>query len=431
MATSALLNQLSDEFGGEIVNRIATTIGESPGKIRDALGDLLPVLLGGLATKAQTDEGAHELLDVIHRDHLDTERYEHVADALQEPGSLGSLIHTGEPLLDTVLPGKSNVVSDWVASHTGINPSSSKSLMSLALPLVLGMVGRRVGGGGESGLKALLGKPLGFLQDAPAGLAGVLGMGSSAAASAEANARARMHKAGLPHAKETDAATPKRIWLWPLILLLAIIALMWYYLGNRPTDQAGLPATGSIDRDAADSPATSALAPLTPAIPGATEADIAEAGFALSIDKKLPNGTVLHIPGNSVEGRLIAFLDDKNQPVSADTWFTFNRLEFETNSSQLQASSDEQLRNIAEIMKAYPQAQLKIGGYTDNTGSPQRNLGLSRARAASAMNRIVALGVDASRMKAEGYGDQHPIADNGTEEGREKNRRIDVNVMAK
>lgn len=410
MAASTLLNQVSNEFGGDALDRIASMIGESPGKIRTALGDMLPALLGGLASKAQTREGAHELLDVIQRDHLDTEQYEHVADAIKEPNALGNLMSRGEPLLDTVLPGKSGAVSNWVASHAGINPASSRSLMSMALPLLLGLIGRRVGGSGESGLTKLLGKPQAFLQDAPGGLAGVLGVGGAAAGAAR-SAASEIAQRGQRYAAEADSS-PLRRWLLPLLLLVGLVGLVAYFM----------------NREAPTSPPSNASAPAQTA-PAAPEVSGSEQGGF--IDRKLANGATLRIPANGVESRLLAFIEDNSRPVSPTTWFSLDRLEFETNASALRPSSQEQLGNIAEIMKAYPDVTMKFGGYTDNTGDPNRNLQLSGERAQSAMSQVAALGVEPSRLAAEGYGEQHPIADNATDEGRQRNRRVDINVTAK
>jgi outer membrane protein OmpA-like peptidoglycan-associated protein len=74
---------------------------------------------------------------------------------------------------------------------------------------------------------------------------------------------------------------------------------------------------------------------------------------------------------------------------------------------------------------------IKIGGYTDNTGDAAANQTLSEARAKNVMDALAAKGVDASRMESEGYGDQHPVADNSTEEGRAQNRRIALRVTQK
>jgi K(+)-stimulated pyrophosphate-energized sodium pump len=74
---------------------------------------------------------------------------------------------------------------------------------------------------------------------------------------------------------------------------------------------------------------------------------------------------------------------------------------------------------------------VKIGGYTDNSGDPAANLRLSQARADSVMNELRTMGVGGDRLEAEGYGDQHPIADNATADGRAKNRRVAVRVTAR
>jgi len=146
---------------------------------------------------------------------------------------------------------------------------------------------------------------------------------------------------------------------------------------------------------------------------------------------KLPGGVDLNVPEFGVEKKLIAFIEDPGKPVDKTTWFTFDRLEFETGSANLKPSSMEQLKNVAAILKAYPKVALKLGGYTDNIGDPAANLRLSQKRAETTMSELVKLGIDAKRLEAEWYGDKHPVADNSTEEGRQKNRRIDIRVMNK
>jgi outer membrane protein OmpA-like peptidoglycan-associated protein len=170
-------------------------------------------------------------------------------------------------------------------------------------------------------------------------------------------------------------------------------------------------------------------AAVKPAVDAATKAIMDKLGKFLPV--KLPNGVELNVPEFGVERKLIAFIEDKSKPVDTTTWFSFDRLDFETGSATLKPSSAEQLKNIAEIMKAFPKVALKIGGYTDNVGNADANLKLSQNRAENTKQELVKLGADAKRLEAQGYGDKHPVADNSTEEGRAKNRRIDLRVTSK
>jgi OmpA-OmpF porin, OOP family len=146
---------------------------------------------------------------------------------------------------------------------------------------------------------------------------------------------------------------------------------------------------------------------------------------------KLPDGSELNVPSLGVEAKLVKFLNDASAPVTESSWFDFDRLLFNTGNATLQPASQEQLSNIAAILKAYPQVKIRIGGYTDNTGDPAANLLLSQQRADNVMEELSRLGVDPSRMSAMGYGQENPVADNSTEEGRQRNRRISVRVTEK
>ena len=131
-----------------------------------------------------------------------------------------------------------------------------------------------------------------------------------------------------------------------------------------------------------------------------------------------------------IEGALVDFIKS-DKAVDKTTWFDFDNLTFETGKAVLKPESQNQLKNIAEILKAYPKVALKLGGYTDNTGDANANLKLSGDRAKTVESELVKLGVEDARLEAEGYGQEHPVADNATEEGRAANRRISVRVTAK
>jgi outer membrane protein OmpA-like peptidoglycan-associated protein len=145
------------------------------------------------------------------------------------------------------------------------------------------------------------------------------------------------------------------------------------------------------------------------------------------VERQLPGDVQLRISKDGLENGLLTFLED-NRPLEPATWFDFDRLLFDTGKATLRPESRPQLANVAEILKVYPSVAVRIGGYTDNVGDPATNLALSRARATNVANELATLGVPAARLTAEGYGEQHPIADNTTEAGRAQNRRIALRV---
>jgi K(+)-stimulated pyrophosphate-energized sodium pump len=74
---------------------------------------------------------------------------------------------------------------------------------------------------------------------------------------------------------------------------------------------------------------------------------------------------------------------------------------------------------------------ITVGGYTDNTGDRQSNLKLSQDRADGVVAELTSFGIEPDRLESQGYGDEHPVADNSTEEGRALNRRISMRVTQK
>ena len=147
------------------------------------------------------------------------------------------------------------------------------------------------------------------------------------------------------------------------------------------------------------------------------------------------DNTMLEVGKNSSEARLVKLIEDKNLTTPEqfkDNWITLDRTYFKTGSDELTEGSEQQLKNIVAILKAYPKAAIRLGGYTDNTGSAEGNLKLSERRANSVLNKLVALGANKVQLSAQGYGAEHPICPaNDTPECKAKNRRIDIRLTAK
>jgi outer membrane protein OmpA-like peptidoglycan-associated protein len=200
---------------------------------------------------------------------------------------------------------------------------------------------------------------------------------------------------------------PSLPWLWILPALLLIPLFFWVF--NKDRVRQDLQATQPIPE----------------------RANVAPTSLGDFVTRKLPGNVDLNVPRSGVESRLLTFVQDPSKNVEEATWFDFDRLFFNTNSAQLRPESQEQLGNIAVILKAYPDVHIKVGGYTDNTGDSESNLKLSQDRADGVVGELISLGVQPDRLEAQGYGDQHPVADNSTEEGRTQNRRISMRVTQK
>ena len=89
------------------------------------------------------------------------------------------------------------------------------------------------------------------------------------------------------------------------------------------------------------------------------------------------------------------------------------------------------VNDLIVILKAYPAAEVQLVGHTDNTGDATANMKESQDRANAVRDMLVNGGVDTNRISTAGYGQDKPIASNGTDEGRAKNRRTELVVTKK
>ncbi len=101
-------------------------------------------------------------------------------------------------------------------------------------------------------------------------------------------------------------------------------------------------------------------------------------------------------------------------------------INFDTGKSDIKPEAEGTIGQIAALLKENPDLKASIEGHTDNVGTAAANKTLSDARAKSVMAAVVAKGVDASRLSAIGWGQEKPVADNRSEDGRAKNRRVEI-----
>ncbi len=102
---------------------------------------------------------------------------------------------------------------------------------------------------------------------------------------------------------------------------------------------------------------------------------------------------------------------------------------FDLDSASLRSQFFEVLNSVALVVDKYEQTVLVIDGHTDSTGSRSYNMELSKRRAESVGDYLIAQGVDPVRLATYGYGPDHPVASNATKSGRQANRRVELTLL--
>jgi outer membrane protein OmpA-like peptidoglycan-associated protein len=162
-------------------------------------------------------------------------------------------------------------------------------------------------------------------------------------------------------------------------------------------------------------------------VEGASEAEAAAPQTGPGKLIVLPDSAIAVQPG-SIEEQLAAYLAT---PAPAPRLFRFSGNEFQPWQTQPNRPTLRTMYAIQQILRAYPKVRVTIVGHTDNDGTPEQNLVLSRDRAQRMAQLLIQGGIDRRRITTEGHGLEQPIADNATPEGRARNRRIELIVTAK
>ena len=178
------------------------------------------------------------------------------------------------------------------------------------------------------------------------------------------------------------------------------------------------------------------------------ETALAKAGFTLLVTEKLGGSrgevtaqfkkTVLNarVGGGSYTLTVIE-IKEMEQKIDADASAMLEELNksghvavygitFDTGKAEIKTDSEPVLKEVAKLLTDNAELKLRVEGHTDNEGRKKDNLALSKKRAAAVKEWLVKNGVAAARLTAEGFGDAKPVEDNKTDEGRAKNRRVEL-----
>ncbi len=221
---------------------------------------------------------------------------------------------------------------------------------------------------------------------------------------------------------------------------IAIVALV---LASSSTAFAAggywLNATGQPARDAAGACWHTATWTTADAIPGCD-------GVPLNAPPPAPPAPVAVAPAAPVDSDGDGVVDGTDKcpstpsnvvvdavgcPVKLDKEVSINLdVEFDFGKATLKGDASKEIKKVDNFMKKFGSVKVTIEGYTDNVGSAEENKKLSQERADTVKAALVAGGVDGSRLSAVGFGPESPVADNKTEEGRAKNRRVMAHAQA-
>ncbi len=417
----SLMQTITGMLTSQLLGTVAGKLGEDEGAVSKGLGALVPTILAGMVGKAGTPAGLDSLFGMLNKSDN--------AGFLNDLGGLvgsGNLAH-GDPkdaagnLIGSLFGDKTGGILNAVMSMAGLrNRDSAGGLLSLAGPLIMGVLGKEIIGKGLNPaglLNLLMGEKDKIHAAVPGPIASLIGLPAVAHAAPPVTTHTTTRAPAAAVATPAyDGDRKGGNWLMWLLPLAALGLLSWVILGRgNKTD---------------DVVASTPVAAPEVVVPVETDLPTIDVDPATII---VPGLDMTTFGEGTVERSLVGFINSDREPCTVEgCWFTLDRVTFDTAKSTIDMGrSTDQLTNLKLIMDAYPTLKLKFGGYTDNVGNEASNLKLSTDRAQAITVALAGMGVAADRMRFEGYGPQFPVADNATEEGRAQNRRIDVRVDAR
>jgi outer membrane protein OmpA-like peptidoglycan-associated protein len=386
----SLLNSLDKGTVGQI----AQALGQPEQSVARGMESSIAALLGGLASKSEDTGALRRILDTVSGS-SEPISWSQIASGITDPNS--SLMSMGKRILPALFGGSERTVTGAISRESGLASGTIGNVLAMAAPVVMSFISKHVRDSGMtmSSLGALLQRESATIRSAlPSGLTdlfwpGAATVGTVSPVVAQAVQRETSHS-------------------WAPILAIAALGLgLLWFLGHarRPTVVQVVPSTalGTANRLA------------TPPVSKPVCA--------------VPANVVL--PANGAASQLLTIVQTPDGKARQDSWITIDRLSFDTGSARLQPQSARQLDNIATVLTNCPAVHLNIAGFTDNVGSSDANLNLSRNRAKAVVAALVNKGVSSDRLSAQGFGEENPVADNSTAEGRAQNRRAAMSVTEK
>jgi len=397
-----LIESVKEILSGDMANRMAGILGESPANVQQAIQGIIPAILAGLLLK--TDSG----------DVQDTLNLATAAARIDIPFNLNSLAggtvnSKGMDFLKNIFGEKTSLLSDAIADYSGISSQSASSLLSTAAPAALGVLGNHIlsSNMNASGLRSFLNsQKKKVLNVLPTGifLNGIIGIEDLSGIA---------EKFSGPEVPERKGKSVSK-WVIPITLILIAGIAVWYFMNKQ------IPSGNSAQ------PVMDTVIPSKDTIKPALEP---ENKFIV----KLPDGVLLVARKGGIEDQLVIFFTDPKSKASRRFPFNFDQMNFNSGTADITNESMVQIQNLASILKAFPKAKIKIGGFNEKGGDSIANKLLSESRANAVATAIKAAGANSNQIAGvEGFGsDFAKYPADAADSLREKDQRISISVRSK
>ena len=395
-----------------------------------ALESIFPTLLSGILNKSSTAQGSAGLLSAITDHSVDANIVSNLPNLLASEAGVHSLGEQGGKILGTLFGDKAAGLGEQIAHLTAAPAAATsgiKGLTALAAPALFGILKNHISSShlNANGFNTLLANQVPHLEKSlPAQIADWLGWGSVGAffGSLASKFGGILGAVGGVAAGTVGAVGGAAVaggksawsflkWLLPL-LILGAIALWALRSCGTSSPVVKTPTPPAVTPPTVTTPAVTAPTVTAPTVPFDANTAIGDA-----------------------KGKYLAALQALETSGKCDATALSNALglyvvQFASGSSALPAADVTELKKAVPAMQLCAKAGVKLNvvGHTDNVGNPASNLKLSESRAKSLKALFTKEGIPADFMAASGKGDAEPVADNATEEGKFKNRRISYGV---
>ena len=403
----SLIDLIKHPLNPELISEAAIQLGESESNVSKALGSLFPAVLGVFAQDSKQDDVINALLKTSSLDFSE--------NLLEKAGNSPEI----ENIISKILGEKSEHILSHVSEYANINKSSAENLLKVATAATLQGIKKCAHENGldDQGILSKLAEnrclipallPAGMSLE-HLGLENLLEKNTETPVETSAPITHKTkEEVKILHQENSEKSSFWK-WLLPLLILVIVAWFLWNQLSQKEVLKTKT--------------ATENVTIIPEPIPADSLSDA---------QKKMEfKGYSLQVVSDGLEDRMITFLKAENYKNAKDddalksTWYEFDQVTFASGKSDQLTSGTEQIANLIKILKTYPEVKIKIGAYTDKSGTETENLALSQARADFIKNELTKAGLEKQIVNAEGYGSKFAtLPATATDEERAIDRKI-------